>query len=226
MKTDYTDDFFQGDWKEFFQAAEEYINFKTTASTSHEILLEGLKVFQNLPCTHSVALFLISPHSLGLEFKLSLPAGTEKAFIRISDISIQEGIVGEALSTGNMCEFNLKEKFFGMNNILMIPLKTSRSVIGIVFIILSSNGKEINQLVYKFKTLYAGMFASDIQSLNILRDLENTKAILEQKIYARTIDLKQSQRELRTVIDSVLTGILVVDNSNNKIIQANPIAQD
>ncbi len=226
MKTDYIDDFFRGDWKEFFQATEEYINFKTKATTSHEILLEGLKVFQKLPCSHSVALFLISPHSLALEFKLSLPADAEKAFTKIADITIHEGIVGEVLSTGNVCEFELKEKLFTMNNVLMIPLKTSRSVIGIVFIIVTNPEKEINQILYKFKVLYAGMFASDIQSLNILRDLENTKAILEQKIYARTIDLKQSQRELRTVIDSVLTGILIVDNSNNRIIQANPIAQD
>jgi len=226
MKDDYSYDFFHGNWKDFFQAAEEYVDFKIKSPTTHEILLEGLKVFQKLPCTQSVGLFLISPHNLGLEFKLSLPPDTQKDYIKIADITIDSGVVGKVLSTGNICEYELKEEFSGLNHVLLIPLKTSRSVIGIVYILMTNPEKEINQILYRFKTLYAGMFASDIQSLNTLRDLETTKAILEQKVYARTIDLNQSQRELRTVIDSVLTGILVVDLKTNKIIQANPIAQD
>jgi PAS domain S-box-containing protein len=214
------------DWKDFFLSIEEYIDFKSQSSTVHEILNEGIKVFLKLPCAKSVALFLISSSDFSLNFKIASPSSSENLFRKIADHAIETGLVGEVLSTGTLLEHELGDRFSETGNLLLIPLKTSRTINGLIFIQTSAPIADINQILYRFNVLFVSMFASDIQSLQTYRDLEVSKAILEQKVHARTIDLKQSQRELRTVIDSVLTGILIVDNQNKKILQANPIAQD
>jgi PAS domain S-box-containing protein len=214
------------DWKDFFRSIEEYIDFKSQSSTVHEILNEGIKVFLQLPYAHSVALFLVSSSDFSLNFKISNPASSENIFRKIADHVIETGVVGEVLNTGTLLEHDLGDNFSFAGNLLLIPLKTSRTVNGLILIQTSKPIADINQILYRFNILFVSMFASDIQTLQTYRDLEVSKAILEQKVHARTIDLKQSQRELRTVIDSVLTGILIVDNQNKKIIQANPIAQD
>ncbi|MBS4001432.1 MAG: HAMP domain-containing histidine kinase [Desulfobulbaceae bacterium] len=214
------------DWKDFFHSIEEYIDFKSQSSTVHEILNKGIKVFLQLPCAQSVALFLISSNDFSLNFKISSPASSENLFRKIADYAIETSLVGEVLSTGTMLEHYLGDNFSEAENLLLIPLKTSRTINGLIFVLTSAPIADINQILYRFNVLFVSMFASDIQSLQTYRDLEVSKSILEQKVHARTIDLKQSQRELRTVIDSVLTGILIVDNQNKKIIQSNPIAQD
>ncbi len=72
--------------------------------------------------------------------------------------------------------------------------------------------------------LQARQLAFSIHQAALSRRLNNNQTLLKQKISERTQSLKQSQRELKTVLDSIRTGIIIIDQETHQIIDANKTA--
>jgi len=206
----------------FFNSIEEYVAQKKYIERIHDIISQGLKVFLNYPYAKSTSLFMLKDNSLEFEIRSSIPQSIKeihkKWFIKL----VEDGSVGQALQHGEVIPI-LGNKHSDYRCVL-IPLVVSWGIIGLVIVEVDERYDYSEPMLNRLTGLLGGLFASTLENAMLFKNLGTAKAILEQKVTARTMDLAQSQRELKAILDSVQTGIIICDVSSRNIVRANPVA--
>lgn len=207
------------------ESIEDFIVKKTQTNWQIDIYKLGTNVFNSLPQTKFASIYILSNDDFLFEHKFTLPIEYENESMLIYDYLINKQFVGGVLENNHSQFFTIQDFEF-KNDGILIPLSVSTRILGLVLI--SNNDVEFlnNPIVKKLLNLFSSLLATYIENCDIIRHLDSTQSLLEQKIAQRTLDLTQSQRELKTIIDSVLAGIIVYDENNKKIIKVNPIAQE
>ena len=207
------------------ESIEDFIVKKSQTNWQIDIYKMGNVVFNSLPHTKFSSIYILSNDDFLFEHKFTLPGSYENESVLIYDHLINRQFVGGVLENNHSQFFSIHDFEF-KNDGILIPLSVSTRILGLVLI--SNDNVEFlnNPIVKKLLNLFSSLFATYIENCDIIRHLDNTQSLLEQKIAQRTLDLTQSQRELKTIIDSVLAGIIVYDEINKKIIKVNPIAQE
>lgn len=206
-----------------FAAAAKNFNLLSFALKSESELIDNaLEVYLKFPGCNSVSIFKLDSSSFTFDHiktKSAADAGQADAFF---NLLVEEGAVAEALAkmeiTERECCGKPGEKF------LLIPLAASDGVLGMVILKLSARN------VNPEDSILCGMF-SDYFALRLNEDkLKSNLAGLvessELRLETRTEEIIQSTRELKTILDSVLTGIIMVDKNTNEIIDANVAAAE
>lgn len=217
-------DSFSENWKNFLDQLEIFVEKKIKSGWVQDLYHDGLNIFLKLPNAELSALFLLREADFDFDLKLCLPEESEGLANALFAKHIDSGNIGSALSSGKVVTVASDNPTFDKRVDLIIPLRIATGFIGIVIVKLVTNISELDQIILRLCSLHASLFAGTIQNAQILRDIARTKAILEQKIAARTMDLTQSQRELQAILDSMLTAILVVDSETGLIVRSNPMA--
>lgn len=208
----------------FFDAISDYVHHKKYMDRIPEIIQQGLLVFKNYPFAVSSSLFMIKDNSFEFEHRSSLPPEDKDEFKLLFGKLIESGIIGTVLESGTTQIYCQADS--AHHHTVLIPLIVSWGVIGLVIVRLENECSNPPKLLNDLTAIVAGLFAAALENSMLFKNLGTTKAVLEQKVASRTMDLAQSQRELKAILDSVQTGILIHDSDTNIIVKANPVAID
>lgn len=210
-------------WKEFLHEIEDYVSKRSHIDRTPDLIQEGLKVFMKYPNAVSASLFMLKDNSFEFEFRTSVPAinidENKALFMKL----VETGKVGSALESGNIISAGSNNPVSG---ILIVPLVASWGILGIILLESKEINYETDKMQIRLVSLMSGLFAGALENSYLFKNLGATKATLEQKVAARTMDLAQSQRELKAILDYVQTGIFVIDINTNQVVKCNPVAID
>jgi PAS domain S-box-containing protein len=217
---------FSEEWKGLLVSIEEFIEKKLNFNKLSDIFNYGLKVFLHLPTTEVVSLFMLSDSDFLFEHKYTIPNSYENQSVKLLDYLIENGVIGAAINNAGLYHATVNQEFSITKNLLIIPLKVSNGVIGVLILQHTCNFEDIKQITFKLITLFVNLFSATLENIQILQNIDNTKSVLEQKISQRTFDLSQNKRELKAILDSLLNGVIIVDYYSELITKVNPIASD
>lgn len=218
-------------YQDFINAVEEYTYQRKNSDHISDIISQGLSTFIKYPLSESVSLFLLNDLTFEFEHNKTLPEIFSSENISFFEKLVNKGIVGNALESGHKLIFEkddvLREDF------IIFPLITSNSgVVGLLVLILldqiESKNKPAALLIenlHKMSSILASLFATVIENSLFFQHLNKAQSLLEQKVAARTMSLIQGKRELQTILNTLHTGILLVESETGKIVNSNPIAQ-
>jgi PAS domain S-box-containing protein len=212
-------------WRDFMSAMLTFNSERTKSETLSGIIEGGLDVFLHFPGAGFSALFLFDQETAEFRYNMSVPAKEQKKINELFVLLIEELAVAEALESGNVVLWRLKNGDYKDEPVLIIPLVCSIGIIGVVILVCSGTEAQMEQLIIGLCKVHANQFASLIYNSKLVRKINSIQGALEQKIALRTKKIEQSERELKAVIDSVQTGIMIIDRENNRVIDANVAAQ-
>ncbi len=210
-------------WKELIHSINKFTTIGLNRESLYDIYYDSLSVLSKFPKFDKSAFFILN-NSFSFELTITNPNNYLNEFNEIFDYLVETGDIGHALDTSKSININLEEKDEIQKNIFIVPLRTSKLIVGIILIIHNNRLGELDQLFYQFVGLFANLIGTTIENFHFKNELEISKSSLEQKIAMRTLDLAQSRREIKAIFDSVLAGIIVFDLSINKIVRVNPMA--
>jgi PAS domain S-box-containing protein len=211
------------DWDEYLSYIEDFVESNKKIDSFFELQKSGLTVFNKIPFSETVELFLINDD---FEFTLQTFSDTEKTqkinnmFNNLLDI----GYVGKTIESSKSNVFVNPED--DNKSILLIPLFTANSTLGMVFVCLNTHVNEVPHLFIRLVSLMGSVFAGRLENISQLKDIEASNIILEQTIAQRTSDFVNSKRELDAILDSMHNGIIIADSNTLEINRTNPIAED
>ena len=182
-----------------------------------------LEVYLILPGINSAALFALNEETF--EFHLSnfvstsddTTANNEKFLQKIFDKTIEKGTVALALEKGQI----VREKLDEYHNADLIPVISPIGILGMILLTSEKKSKEYSSSIRNYCVLHANQMAYLLFNSKLNKKIYNLEAELEQKISVRIEKIKQSSRELQLILDSILTGVFIIDKKTNKIIDAN-----
>jgi PAS domain S-box-containing protein len=187
-----------------------------------EVINNGLKVFREFPGNNGVMLFLLDDEEFNFRFSAALPNENNDTAQLIFNTLAEKGSIGTVLASGK-AQF-IPDEICGVRGFIIIPLSVPSAAVGLV--ILAAELPPDDWVLLRLCELSAYQFASELNNTKLLQRLTYNQIVLEQKVSARTIHLEQTQRELKTILDCVQTGILIIDAKSGEITAANPTAEE
>ncbi len=212
------------DWEDFLQVLVTHPNPGSRSQSETNDLRSELEVFLHWPFSQSVSLFLINEGTFEFNHHLSCPdlidALAQKQFAALVD----EGKIAEALNSDQGYMTGSHPDLLGGNHFLILPLTVPSEVLGLLLIAIKRPIETWDQSLLKLGLLQARQLALSLSRQALARRLTHHQALLKQKIAGRTQDLEQSKRELKTILDSIKTGVIIIDQETHQIIDANKTA--
>ncbi len=190
--------------------------------TYNEIISEGLQVFKTFPGFNSASLFLLDTNDFTFYFKTALPCQKEYEMKDVFQHLVENGRIAQSLSSSDIVIVGENNSSFMFDKII-IPLIAYTGIIGIVIILIDASKILTDEIKQLFR-IHANYLALLINNKEQHSEIENLKEITEQKIAFCTRDIAKSTFELKTVLDSVQTGIIIIDDNSELIIEANGLA--
>jgi PAS domain S-box-containing protein len=210
----------------FLHDIEQYVKNRAYTERINLVIADGVKVFSKLPYDNISSFYLLNDTSFEFEQNLCLPEEFGDSMETIYSDFIDNGNIGKVLESGKIHLYSLQnEPIKSFTTALVIPLKASWGVLGLVLILLKCDESDFDIDLLKLCSLHAGLFAGSLENTKLFINLNRSKLILEQKVAERTMDLAKSRRELRTIFDSVHSGIMVIDADTDYIIRINPVGE-
>ncbi len=210
----------------FLHEIEQYVKNRVYSERINLVISEGLKVFSKLPYENISTFFLLNDNTFEFEINTCFPEEQKQMTEVLYSDLIDRGFIGNVLASGKINLYSISdEDYKDYKSALVIPLKASWGVMGLVLVMLKCEESDFDIDLMKLCSLHAGLFAGSLENTKLFINLNRSKLILEQKVAERTMDLAKSRRELRTIFDSVHSGIMVVDADTDNIIRINPVGE-
>ncbi len=215
---------------DFVDSIENYTFQRKNSDHIGDVVAQGLLVFLKFPYSISVSLFLLNDLTFEFEHSRTEPGIFSSENVSFFNKFIDKGIIGSTLESGQKVIYP-KDEAVGQDCIIF-PLITSNSgVVGLLMLTLESIPEAKTKTaqmsidnLYKMSSILTSLFATVIENSLFFQNLNKTQSLLEQKVAARTMSLAQSKRELQTILNTIQTGILLVEADTGKIMNTNPIA--
>jgi PAS domain S-box-containing protein len=198
---------------------DKYLNYPKAEEHLPELIHRGAEAFFEHDGVLSVSIFLLNTESFDFEHRTTIPYQNKNKMLDIYDQAVNDGNIGKAISLGDSVEINSAE-----NVAIICPLQSIKGVNGIMIALCEKSVVESIKLDKNSFKLWVRLFSSHIENIQLNKVIEKNKALLEQKLAARTMSISQSKRELQAILNSVQTAILIIDPLNNSIVTANPVA--
>ncbi|MDY0019196.1 MAG: GAF domain-containing protein [Anaerolineae bacterium] len=112
---------------------------------------------------------------------------------------------------------------WGVESIAGFPLKLAGHVLG-VFTIAFLEPHTFTQEELRVLTLLADQSATAVENAQLYRQLHEYAEDLEQRVQARTAEIKTQYAQLEAILSSTTDGILVADSAG-EIVRLNPVVQ-
>ena len=212
-------------WKDFFNAIEEGITLQKSYEHISDIINQGLLTYLKYPGCSSASLYLLNNETFEFDYKTSAPYDVNVDSSFLYDKAIDKGILGESINS----KFPKTTGIYLNNkpmNIMVVPLVIPSKIFGVVILIIEDNDQAKEKFLQRLAMLQGSIFGNSLENNRLFKKFKKVESLLEQKIAVRTMGLSQSKRELQAILNSVQTGILVINVKSNKIIQANPVAAE
>jgi PAS domain S-box-containing protein len=190
----------------------------------HDFISSQLEIFQALPHCQSLSLFLLNRGNFEFEHHTSLPplaeSWSQKQFLSLID----KKVIASALNTKEGFLTYYGSNGLGDKKLLLLPLEVPEEILGILLMVLDRPLEMWEAGLLPLVLLQTRQLALMIHNKALDHQIKQNEALLRQKIVGRTQNLEQAKRELKTILDSVKTGILIIDQETRQITNANKTA--
>ncbi len=207
-----------------YEAVQDYLLNLSKLESVPEIISQGLSVLKNFPDTLSVSLFLLNKENFEFEHRSSQPYTERDHAVELYECLVEYGTVGMALETGKLTQYPNKKKGTCNGNAMIIPLIASGGPIGLILQTFKKLPDDLEFYKVKMTAFFASLFSNKLENAILMAKLKKEHSLLEQRIAARSINLNQNNRELQAILQSVQTGIVVIDIGTDRIVNANNTA--
>jgi two-component system, cell cycle sensor histidine kinase and response regulator CckA len=183
-----------------------------------------LEIFLSLPYSKSVSLFLLNKANFEFDHQVSFPILAEPWSQRQFSLLVDRGVLASALNSDQGYLTCSGQNVIGEKHLLLLPLAVPEEILGVMLISMSRPAESWETGLLHLVLLQTRQLALTINNKTLTIQTEKNQVLLRQKIAGRTQHLEQSKRELKTILDSVKTGILIIDQKTNHIVNANKTA--
>ncbi|MFW5701737.1 MAG: ATP-binding protein [Bacteroidota bacterium] len=181
----------------------------------HEIVASALEGLCRLQGVEFASFFSLSDESYEFSHGRTSPESATESGKALFAGLLDSGIIGSALEKGAP---GIEEDSKGYA--IALPLRASWGIQAILLMSGIGNSAPSAGLISRI----APVLASRLEAALLRSRLKKTREVLEQKVAARTMELANNQRKFRAILDSVHTAIMIINNENNLIEIANPVA--
>lgn len=204
----------------YFARMEEYFQNRAKDEPVFEIISDGLKMFILNTRVNMAAFLSLVPQTFTFNLSATEPADKSAIADTVYNSLLQSGVVSEVLQSGRpkLCI----EDAFGMD-LLVIPISDTSGILGMIILDIDTDGIDVDfyKAVY---THQANFLALLIANSKLNKKVRNINSLLNQKLAYRTESIKQKKRELQTILDSINTGVFIVDKNTYEIVDVNNVA--
>lgn len=189
-------------WQHFIDAMLAFSQNRLNRESLTEIIIGGLDVFQELPGSIVVSLFMLDEDSLDFHYSNSLPENSvieaQRQFVYLVD----KGVIAAALNSRKPIQYTQDRLDDEIRNILVMPLIGPDGLIGLVLVSLEEDAKQFEYILLRLCELHSYQFASMLHSARTFRRLLNEQTVLKQRNVTRRqlVDFEWNRREKARVI--------------------------
>ena len=212
-------------WSEFFNHIEKNISLHKSYKQLTEIINQGLLTLLAYPSAMSASLFILNNETFEFDFNSTTPYNLDIDYSSLYDKVVETGILGESIN--QRFPRTTQQKIDNVDKSLMVvPLVVPSTVFGVVVIIIDNHKYASDIFLQRLAMFQGSVFGSLLEKNRLFKKYKKVESLLEQKIAVRTMGLAQSKRELQTILNSVQTGIFVINVESNEIVTANPTSAE
>ena len=99
---------------------------------------------------------------------------------------------------------------------LIIPLIVQSGITGLIILSLNESFSRQGNIINLCR-IYSNYYALLMQNHLLTEEVQNIKLLSEQKISIRTNKIVNSTRELKSILDTVHAGIIIIDKKTCKL---------
>ncbi|NLO19175.1 MAG: PAS domain-containing sensor histidine kinase [Ignavibacteria bacterium] len=210
--------------KDLIGLINEFSEQVFAANPIYESIGRALKIFYEALHSKYASLFILNEETLVFDFRAVYPSIAKSLIIADFNRLVDIGVVGKAVENRDMLFYELKNLEFENSYYLLFPLLAPNSIIAIVLVRLESKSELEKELFLPTLKFYANLFSFLVRNNQLENSLDKANSLLEQRIAARTLSLIQGKRELQEILDSIQSGVMIIDTLTNRIISVNPAA--
>ncbi len=208
-------------YKEFIKEVINFNQVQFRNESISEIIIYALKNYLLIPDIKSASLFSLFTDSFDFHLSNTTDEQNKEQIVSYFDEILEEGGIAEVLDKASAINWKLVDtKKNTSKSFVIIPVISTEGIQGIILLRMTIN-KQYNPAILGYFNLLASQMAYILHSKKIEKELYVTKGELDQIVAAKTEILRQSERELKVIIDSILTSVLVIERLTGKIIDAN-----
>lgn len=203
----------------FFDAISGIDPLMLQEKSFQQIISDGLEAYRKINGCCSAALYFIDKQNFDFQFRTSTGGIEKKEAEDIFNLLIENGNIPDSLSTG---EITFRELKNGRNkcSFLIIPLITQSGIVGLVILSLDESFARQDDII-KLCRVYSNYYTLVMQNHFLIEEIQNIKLLSEEQITLRTNKIVKSARELKSILDAVHAGIIIIDRENMQIADAN-----
>ena len=214
-------------WNRFLEALMRFPNNRMADEPLAKTIADGLEVFRLFPEAQTVSIFWLDQESFEFRFGASRPETKkirmEEQFTRL----VESGAIAGALESVRNGEPGFYQTMTGGRGVFLIyPLVVPTGILGMVLVELGSRSDAIPPQEARFSGLGVQQLGHLLYNKILSQKMNNQKGVVDQKVALRTQDLEKNRRELRSILDSVNAGVVIVDTKNYRILEVNQTAME
>ncbi|MGE5431331.1 MAG: PAS domain S-box protein, partial [Syntrophomonadaceae bacterium] len=210
--------------REFWKNVFFYHEVKPSCASFDETLSEGINVFLKLNICKALSLFLLDTESFEFRHKISIPALPEDKAEKLFNELVENGLIAKSITRGDIT-ISAPTKQKNNKDVLIIPLISFSGLAGFLLIELGIPAFEIELQLLNLFSMYAGHLASEIKLNSVQTELSTIRTTFENEFTRKVNGLVQSKMEVMKILDSLQTGIFIINQNNNQIMDANLVAR-
>lgn len=185
-----------------------------------EIIREALSSFNELYCFESSSIFLLNPDSADFIHESSIGnISYKEAEDRFTNL-VEADAISSAINNGFFYTFYDKDTVHA----LIVPLADNVDVIGLQIIYAKENLFDSPDTISTVKT-YANNLALRLSNAQLLNEMGEIKSVYVNKFADYTEEMAQSTRDLKNLLDTIRTSMIIFDKSNGEIVETNITAE-
>lgn len=205
---------------EFLSRLDFFCRSRVKDEPVFEIISDGLKLLLQMKRIRFASFLSVIPQTFTFKVTAVEPDEMTSRADEVYTGLVNSGAIAEVLQSGFSCAAKLEE---GAASYIAIPISDSTGILGIMILETDAEGEEAD-FVRTVCVHQANMLALYISNSKLNKRLRNINSLLDQKLAYRTESIKQKKRELQTILDSINTGVFIIDKNTYEIVDVNHYA--
>ena len=182
-----------------------------------EIISDGLKLLHRMKKVNYASFFSVIPQTFTFKLTAVQPESLSGIADEVFNRLVDNGEIAEVLQSGFSNFFSLAPDG---KNYIAIPVSDSSGILGIM-VLETDAGDDETEFIRTVCLHQANILALYISNSKLNKKIKNINSLLDQKLAYRTETIKQKKRELQTILDSINTGVFIIDRTTFDIVDVN-----
>jgi PAS domain S-box-containing protein len=217
---------FHTGWRDFLKGMVAHMDQECASDSDSGTFHAELELFLRLPFCRFVSLFLLHPQKAAFVPYLTCPSSFSKESERKFERLNRAGKIVEAVRSPQGFSVSSSTSGRRQDHDCLLSLTEGGDLLGLL--ILSGNRpvESWDFPILPLLRLQTRHLAQVIRTKDLARQLRHQKSLLRQRITQRTVSLEKARIEIQHLLDSVQTGIIIIDRETGRIMDVNRTALD